>query len=452
MTENKVIEIRPQKGYQEKFLSSSADIAIGGGAAGAGKTYSLLMEGLRHKDTPGFNGIFFRRSIPEITNPGGLWDEASQLYPLVDLKPKTSPRRIFENVSLNPKFKLTFAHMQREETVYDYQGAQIPFIAFDEVTHFTEKQFFYMLSRSRSVTGVRPYVRATCNPDPDSFIRDLIDWWIGEDGLAIPERCGQIRWFCRIGEELFFDDHKENLIKRYGNDAMPKSLTFIAGSLLDNKILTEKDPGYLANLRALSKVDQERLEKGNWDVRPINNRVAHAFDDKIHVNEFNRQDLPVYIGQDFNVSPMCGVVCELTEEKLFIFDEIYLGKNGRSNTYELSEHINRKFGSSNIVPDSTGKAKKTSSKKTDHEILKDAGHKVKPFLNPFREDRFNFMNGCLEKNMIVIHPRCKNLIASLLNFQDDKATEKWGHIIDAFGYIIWYAFKNKGRRSTTRQL
>ena len=45
--ENK-IEIRPQKGKQEMFLSSSADICIYGGAAGGGKTYALLLECLRH--------------------------------------------------------------------------------------------------------------------------------------------------------------------------------------------------------------------------------------------------------------------------------------------------------------------------------------------------------------------------------------------------------------------
>ena len=33
-----VREIRPQKGPQEKFLATNADIAIYGGAAGGGKT------------------------------------------------------------------------------------------------------------------------------------------------------------------------------------------------------------------------------------------------------------------------------------------------------------------------------------------------------------------------------------------------------------------------------
>jgi len=35
MEARKIIKIRPQKGFQEAFLSSPADILIGGGAAGA---------------------------------------------------------------------------------------------------------------------------------------------------------------------------------------------------------------------------------------------------------------------------------------------------------------------------------------------------------------------------------------------------------------------------------
>ena len=52
--------IRPQKGFQEDFLSSSADIVIGGSASGVGKTFALLMEFLRHKEVPNFGGVLFR--------------------------------------------------------------------------------------------------------------------------------------------------------------------------------------------------------------------------------------------------------------------------------------------------------------------------------------------------------------------------------------------------------
>ncbi len=83
--------------------------------------------------------------------------------------------------------KIKFSHLQFETTVYDWQGAQIALICFDELTHFTAHQFFYMVSRNRSTCGVKPYIRATCNPDADSWVADFLAWWIDrETGLPIP--------------------------------------------------------------------------------------------------------------------------------------------------------------------------------------------------------------------------------------------------------------------------
>lgn len=160
-----------------------------------------------------------------------------------------------------------FAHLEHEKTVYDWQGAQIPLIGFDELTHFSEKQFFYMVSRNRSTSGIPGYIRATCNPDVDSWVRDFIDWWIDEDGYPIKERSGKLRWFIKNNDEIIWADSKKEITDLYGPKALPKSLTFIPSLLQDNVILMEKDPSYLANLRALSRVDRLRLEKGNWNVR-----------------------------------------------------------------------------------------------------------------------------------------------------------------------------------------
>ncbi len=68
--------------------------------------------------------------------------------------------------------------MQDRDTHLDYAGAQIPLVAFDELTEFLAPQFWFMFSRNRSVSGVRPYIRATCNPDADSWVADLLAWWM----------------------------------------------------------------------------------------------------------------------------------------------------------------------------------------------------------------------------------------------------------------------------------
>ena len=187
-------KIEPQEDFQYKFLSSKANIAIGGGAAGAGKTFSLLLDAVRHHNDPTSKGIIFRRTTPQITNPGALWDESNEIYPLIGGSPNISRLKwTFESGS-----EIKFSHLEHEKNVLDYQGSQFTFVGFDELTHFTESQFFYMLSRLRTTGKIKPYVRATCNPDPESWVARFIDWWIDPDtGFPIPERCGKLRYFIK---------------------------------------------------------------------------------------------------------------------------------------------------------------------------------------------------------------------------------------------------------------
>lgn len=163
--------------------------------------------------------------------------------------------------------RVKFAHLEMDSSVYDWQGSQIAMIGWDELTTFTEKQFTFMMSRNRSSSGVPGYMRATCNPDADSWVRRWVDWWIDADGYPIPERSGKLRWFLRRDDNLVWADTRQALLDQYGADELPKSFTFIPAKIEDNPILMEKDPSYRANLRALSRVDRARLELGNWNVR-----------------------------------------------------------------------------------------------------------------------------------------------------------------------------------------
>lgn len=260
--------IRPQPGPQKAFLASPADLAIFGGAAGGGKSWALLIEPLRHVDNPDFGAVIFRRTYPEITGEGSLWDESEKIYPLLGASPRLG--------RLEWRFpsgaRVSFAHLQHEKDKFKYQGAQIALLCFDQLEHFTKGQFFYMLSRNRSMCGIRPYIRASCNPDADSWLADFLAWWIADDGYADLSRTGKLRWFVRAGDEqLAWADSPEEL-KESHPALMPKSVTFIPASVYDNKILLASNPEYLANLMALPLVDRERLlgdakRGGNWKVR-----------------------------------------------------------------------------------------------------------------------------------------------------------------------------------------
>jgi hypothetical protein len=273
--------IKPQEGFQTAFLSTSADIAIGGGAAGAGKTFAEILEPLRHKNNPQFAAVIFRRNIPQITMQGGLRDESLKVYPSFGAKLANQSLKWY--FPSGATFKMT--HLEDDKTVYNHQGGQYALIMFDELTHFSKFQFFYMLTRNRSTCGVKPYVRATCNPDPDSWVANFLEWWIDQDpksphyGFPIPERAGKLRYMVAYNDDIIWGDSKaevyslvpkeywQMLPKSINPSDMIKSVTFIPGSVYENKELLKTNPQYLGNLMAQDEQTKSQLLLGNWKIR-----------------------------------------------------------------------------------------------------------------------------------------------------------------------------------------
>lgn len=210
-----------------------------------------MLEPLRHVHNPGFGAVIFRRTSVQIRNEGGLWDESTKLY----LPLGAEPRETTLEWRFPSGAKVSFAHLQYESDRFGWQGAQIAYLGFDELSHFTANQFFYLLSRNRTLCGVRPYVRATTNPDPLSWVKEFLAPWIAAD-YPEPAADGELRWFIREGGLIQWVDP-------FTPDA--KSVTFIRASVYDNKILLDADPAYLANLKALPLVDRKRLLEGDWE-------------------------------------------------------------------------------------------------------------------------------------------------------------------------------------------
>lgn len=221
--------------------------------------------------------MIFRRTSPQIRNEGGLWDTSREIYPYL----KATPKEATLEWVFPAGCKLKFSHLEHEKNIFDWQGAQIPFIGFDELTHFSEKMFFYLLSRNRSTCGIEPYVRATCNPDPESWVAEFISWWIDpETGFPIPERDGRIRYFIKKGKDYIWGDSRaeviekawyflEELVSTTGvkPEDFVKSVAFISGKIQDNQELLKVNPSYLANLLSQDEQTQLQLLHGNWKVK-----------------------------------------------------------------------------------------------------------------------------------------------------------------------------------------
>lgn len=284
MTESEYIEIAPQAGRQTQFLASPADITVYGGSAGGGKSYGLILDPIRHVTTnPKFSAVILRQTFSRIMKAGGLWDTAMEVYPLTGGEPKIGDVRFDWRKSGGGRIE--FGHVAHDEAVQAYQGAQIAALLIDEATEISEKAFWFLMSRNRSMSGVTPYAKLTCNPDPESFIAEMIDWYIEEDGYADLDRVGKIRYFVRNNEVLDWGNSKQELIEKYADvlgvdpsevwehGYIPKSFTFIPATVFDNEILLKTDPQYLANLNALHPVEKARflgdkVRGGNWKITP----------------------------------------------------------------------------------------------------------------------------------------------------------------------------------------
>lgn len=261
--------LKPNDGQQTKFLASEADIKVFGGGAGGGKSRGLLLDMARYRKVPNFGAVIFRKSFPEITMPGGLAEDSYNVFGElggVDRKGGIEWSWPRYNSSV------TFAHFQHAAKKTRLGGSQMCGIGLDEAPLFEEEIFWFLFSRNRSLCGVRPFMDLTCNPAPDTYVADLVSWWIGEDGFPIPERDGHLRWFVRDNSgDLLWENDVLDLPKEFAYDkkgrCVARSLTFIRSRLEDNPILDDGDPGYRANLMAMPLYERSLLLDGNWKVK-----------------------------------------------------------------------------------------------------------------------------------------------------------------------------------------
>jgi len=200
------------------------------------------------------------------------------------------------------------------------------------------------------------------------------------------------------------------------------------------------DSEYLEMLSKMPEKERQRFLEGLF-TDESDGQVYYAFRRDEHVVEFSRKPGTIFTGMDFNVSPMTAVNGQFYDNCFWIFDESFLDN---SDTYKMCDELKRKgYTGSKVIPDSTGKNRKTSGQ-SDFQILREAGFTIESTHNPFVSDRVNNVNRLLQAGRIKIHPRCRKLINDLekvvwKNNELDQsgANKHLTHISDALGYLVW---------------
>ena len=292
------LKIIAQRGCQEKFLASSSDITIFGGSRGGSKSFSLLMESLKDIYNPYYNSILLRNEKDDLLD---LINTSYILYGQMGQYNKSISDMTwyFKN---GGKLKFSYLADSYDDFKKRFQGKQYSFIGIDEITHCSYEKFKYLITCNRNAYGIRNRFYGTCNPDPDSWVRKFIDWWIGEDGLPIDERDGIIRYCFMEGDSpdsIYWGNTPEevynqckHIIDPLWKDAYEelgfnkvtmyvKSVTFIQGRLEENIKLIASDPNYAANLSQQNEEQRARDLEGNWNFKATG-------DDLIKMSDMDR--------------------------------------------------------------------------------------------------------------------------------------------------------------------
>tara|TARA_Y100000593_G_scaffold94843_1_gene196542 strand:- start:4668 stop:5870 length:1203 start_codon:yes stop_codon:yes gene_type:complete len=179
------------------------------------------------------------------------------------------------------------------------------------------------------------------------------------------------------------------------------------------------------------------------------NRAAYNFDRETHCVQSNELSSYLWWGVDFNVDYMTAVLaCQYTDGTIHFFDELRL-KN--SNTEELSIEMKKIAPNIEAYPDPAGKARSTTSRRSDHQILRDHGFLIRAKkAHPSHIDRLNALNRKLKdaegKVSMTIDPSCVYLIKDLEQCQRDKrggldkSQIELTHALDACSYAISHKF------------
>lgn len=229
--------------------------------AGCGKSHQALLKVLKYKDDPNFRAIFVRETSVQLSQAGGLYQEAEKMWKQFGAKFKTHPTM---TATFPSGAQVQFKVCGADRDITNFDGGQFSLVVFDEAQNHTDVQIRYLESRIRSQAKGPHQLIATCNPRRDSHLMPFVAWYLDPDtGIPVPERSGVERYYASCNGTMVFAETKQELIDTYPG-VRPQSYTFISATIRDNPRMKVLNPGYVARLENLKRVERERLLLGSW--------------------------------------------------------------------------------------------------------------------------------------------------------------------------------------------
>lgn len=258
-----------QKGFQEQVFNCQADIAVVGGAMGAGKSYALILEMMKHIKDPHFRCGVFRKNRGNLLCSGGLWEELGLVADAMRLKYSTNKHQLVYKFESGASIHM--CHGNHPNFKQFLKGTQFTAVFIDEADEFDEEIFKFLIARMRSKSKTKPYMRLTTNPT-EGWIKTLIKPFLQEDEYPISKLSGKLHYLYFMGNTPIIKPTKKafltecDLKKEDLEDV--RTFTFIAGKVTDNKKLLENNPEYLSNLKILPTHERDKYLYGWWGEMP----------------------------------------------------------------------------------------------------------------------------------------------------------------------------------------
>lgn len=225
---------------QAAFLTwATSREALFGGAAGGGKSDTLLYAALQYVCVPGYSALLLRQTYPQLSGPDGFIDRCNDWLSGSGAKYSATHKRW----TFPSGATLSFDHCERDEERYKFQSFAYHFVGADELTQWkTDRVYRYVgFSRVR-----KPAQQTGMRACPNC----------GMTAADVPLRTRAATNPGGPGNNWVY----ERFILNKGDERK-----FMPSRISDNPSLDAE--AYIKGLNELDSIERARLLDGNWDIR-----------------------------------------------------------------------------------------------------------------------------------------------------------------------------------------